>query len=241
MKTVKEVSKLTGISVRTLHYYDAVGLLKPAQVTEAGYRLYDDTALCRLQSILLFRELRFPLKEIKAILDSPDFDPREALTRQIKLLELERRRLDRIISLAREIQQRGVTAMSFDAFDRTEIEMYQAEAKKKWGSTHAWQEYAARPKKSAAEQKETAEQMMDLFRQIGELKDLSPSDGSVQQKIVELQEFITENYYTCTNEILRGLGQMYISDPRMTENIDKAGGDGTAAFTKEAILFHCGC
>ena len=79
MKTVNEVSKLTGVSVRTLHHYDAIGLLKPTQVTEAGYRLYDDTALARLQTILLFRELQFPLKEIKSILDSPDFNREQAL------------------------------------------------------------------------------------------------------------------------------------------------------------------
>ena len=87
MKTVNEVSKLTGVSVRTLHHYDAIGLLKPTQVTAAGYRLYDDTALARLQTILLFRELQFPLKEIKSILDSPDFDREQALQQQIGLLE----------------------------------------------------------------------------------------------------------------------------------------------------------
>ena len=79
MRTVKEVSKLTGVSVRTLHHYDAIGLLKPTAVTQAGYRLYDDEALGRLQSILLFRELQFPLKEIQAILDSPGFDRSQAL------------------------------------------------------------------------------------------------------------------------------------------------------------------
>lgn len=83
MKTVIEVSKLAGVSVRTLHHYDAIGLLKPSKVSEAGYRLYDDTALARLQNILLFRELKFPLKKIRQILDSPDFDPREALAQQI--------------------------------------------------------------------------------------------------------------------------------------------------------------
>ena len=86
MKTVKEVSRLSGVSVRTLHHYDAIGLLKPTRVTEAGYRLYDDTALARLQAILLFRELQFPLKEIKAILDSPNFDQQEALAQQIRIL-----------------------------------------------------------------------------------------------------------------------------------------------------------
>ena len=80
MKTVKEVSRLTGVSVRTLHHYDAIGLLKPAKVTEAGYRLYDDAALGRLQTILLFRELQFPLKEIREMLDAADFDPIAAWT-----------------------------------------------------------------------------------------------------------------------------------------------------------------
>lgn len=103
MKTVKEISKLTGISVRTLHYYDEINLLKPTQTTDAGYRLYDDTALQRLHSILLFRELQFPLKEIKTILDSPDFDTRSALKEQIKLLELQRNRLDEIISSANKL------------------------------------------------------------------------------------------------------------------------------------------
>ncbi|MGN0535583.1 MAG: MerR family transcriptional regulator, partial [Eubacterium sp.] len=98
MKTVKEISRLTGVSVRTLHYYDEIDLLKPTQITDAGYRLYDDTALERLHSILLFRELQFPLKEIKAILDSPDFDTKTALNEQIELLELQKKRLDKIIS-----------------------------------------------------------------------------------------------------------------------------------------------
>ena len=77
MKTVHEVSRISGVSVRTLHHYDAIGLLKPTAVTEAGYRLYDDAALARLQNILLYRELEFPLKEIKAILDQPEFDEKQ--------------------------------------------------------------------------------------------------------------------------------------------------------------------
>ena len=83
MKTVKEVSRLTGVSVRTLHHYDAIGLLKPTRVTEAGYRLYDDTALARLHTILLLRQLQFPPRQIKEILDSPGFDPMDALQEQI--------------------------------------------------------------------------------------------------------------------------------------------------------------
>ena len=101
MKTVKEVSAFTGVSVRTLHHYDAIGLLKPDAVTEAGYRLYGDTALARLQQILLFRELEFPLKEIKEILGSPDFDRDMALTQQLTLLTMKKQHLENLIELAR--------------------------------------------------------------------------------------------------------------------------------------------
>ena len=141
MKTVKEVSRITGVSVRTLHHYDAIGLLKPTAVTEAGYRLYDDAALERMQSILLFRELQFPLKDIKRILDAPDFDPMTALAQQVHLLEMQREHLEQLISHAREIQQTGVFSMDFSKFDTSEIEKYTAEAKQKWGKTPAWQEF----------------------------------------------------------------------------------------------------
>lgn len=135
MRTVNEVSKLAGVSVRTLHHYDAIGLLKPTKVTDAGYRLYDDTALERLQSILLFRELQFPLKEIKVILDSSAFDAGEALAQQIKLLELQYKHIGELISCAREIQTKGVKQMDFQVFDKNEMEQYKEEVKAKWGET----------------------------------------------------------------------------------------------------------
>ena len=109
--TIHEVSKLAGVTVRTLHHYDAIDLLPPTALTEAGYRLYDDTALARLQSILLFRELEFPLKDIKRILDDPNFDQAAALEDQIKLLELRRKQLRKLIALARETVKTGVTPM----------------------------------------------------------------------------------------------------------------------------------
>ena len=117
MKTVKEGSRLTGVSVRTLHHYDAIGLLKPSRVTEAGYRLYDDRALGRRQTILLFRELEFPLKEIKKMLDAADFDPMAALDDQIHLLQLRRAHLDQLIAHAQTIQKTGVMHKNFNAYD----------------------------------------------------------------------------------------------------------------------------
>ena len=109
--TVQEVSRLAGVSVRTLHYYDQIGLLRPTTVTEAGYRLYDDTALERLQQILLFRELEFPLKDIKTILDQPDFDRNKALSQQIELLTLKKERLELLIRFAREIKETGAATI----------------------------------------------------------------------------------------------------------------------------------
>lgn len=146
MQTVSEVSKLTGISVRTLHHYDAIGLLKPTKITEAGYRLYDNTALDRLLHILMFRELQIPLKEIKSILDSPDFNPGEAIEQQIHLLELQLKHTKELISFARTIQKGGVHAMNFKAFDKTEIDQYAKEVKEKWGNTQAYKEYEKKRK-----------------------------------------------------------------------------------------------
>lgn len=239
MKTVKEVSKITGVSVRTLHYYDEIGLLKPTEVTEAGYRLYDDTALERLQSILLFRELQFPLKEIKSILDSPGFERSEALSQQIELLELQYKHIGELISFAREIQNKGVTTMNFDVFDNSEIEKYKQEAKGKWGNTQAYREFEQKSAaKSDGDFADKANGMMSIFSEIGKLKHLSPADEKVQAQVAVLQKFITDSFYECTDEILSGLGEMYVSDERFKNNIDKAGGEGTAEFVKAAIAFY---
>ncbi|MCI8666663.1 MAG: MerR family transcriptional regulator [Dorea sp.] len=238
--SVHEVVKLTGITARTLHYYDEIGLLKPTKVTEAGYRMYDDTALSRLQNILLFRELKFPLKEIKVILDSPNFDPSEAIAQQIRLLELQYKHLGELITFTRELQKKGVMTMNFEVFDKSEIDKYEAEVKAKWGNTKAYQEYK---QKDIARNKDSygklAKELMTMFSELGELKHLTPNADEVQMKISALQKFITDNYYVCTDEILSGLGEMYVSDERFKNNIDKVGGDGTADFVKQAIAVYC--
>ena len=240
MKTVKEVSRLTGVSVRTLHHYDAIDLLKPSRVTEAGYRLYDDTALRRLQTILLFRELQFPLKEIREILDSPGFDSMEALQQQIHLLELQRQHLDKLISHARQIQKTGVIDMNFEPFDTAEMDAYTAEAKALWGKTDAYQEFEQKTAgQTAAQMRSAGDALMDIFTEFGAVRHLSPTSEEAQTLVAKLQGFITQNYYTCTKQILRGLGQMYIARDSMTDNIDKAGGEGTAEFAHQAIEVYC--
>ncbi len=240
MMTVNEVSRLTGVSVRTLHYYDTIGLLPPTSVTEAGYRLYDDTALSRLQSILLFRELQFPLREIKAILDLPGFDSRAAIEQQIIMLEQKRRRLDEIIASARRMTKEGVNFMDFNVFNKDELEQYAAEAKQKWGSTQAYKEYEQRSEaQSDTEQKDASEGLMKLFAEAGKIKTLSPDSSEAQELIERLHGYISANYYTCTNVILAGLRMMYVGDERMMKNIDNAGGEGTAQFVSEAISVFC--
>ena len=240
MKTVTEVARITGVSVRTLHHYDAIGLLRPTAVTEAGYRLYGEEALGRLQTILLFRQLQFPLKQIRQILDSPNFDPQEALAQQIELLELQKEHLEGLIAHARQIQKTGVINMDFSAYDQRKIDEYSARAKEKWGGTDAYKEYEQKTAgQSKADARSAAEGLMDIFRELGRIRTASPASEEAQALIKKLQDYITAHYYTCTIQILRGLGQMYAAGGEMTENIDKAGGEGTAVFAKDAIDFYC--
>lgn len=240
MKTVQQVNKLTGVSVRTLHHYDQIGLLKPAKITEAGYRLYDNAALARLQTILFFRELEFPLKQIKEFLDDPAFDPREALADQIRLLEMRAEQLDKLISHARKIQKTGVIPMDFSAFDHSKQDQYAAEAKKRWGKTDAYKEFEEKTAGQTQEQQNAAgDGLMAIFADLGAIRTADPASPEAQQKVKELQDYITAHYYTCTKQILRGLGMMYIAGDEMTENIDKAGGQGTAQFAHEAIEIYC--
>lgn len=240
MKTIGEVSKITGVSLRALRHYDAIGLLKPTAVTEAGYRLYDEEALARLQSILFFRELRFPLKEIRAILNAPEFNPREALAQQLALLELQCRRLQEIIGLARELMRTGGNIMDFSAFDQTEWEQYAAEAREKWGATAAGQEYAQRAEgRTPEEEQQAARELMGHFARMGGIRSLPPDSPEAQAAVADLQQFITGHYYTCTPEILSGLGQLYQADPRFRQNIDAAGGEGTADFAGKAVAVFC--
>ena len=237
MRTVKEVSNLTGVSVRTLHHYDEIGLLKPAKVTEAGYRLYDDASLRRLHAILLLRELQFPLKDIRSILDAPGFDPMEALEQQIALLQLRKQHLEDLIAHARKIQKTGVIPMDYTAFDTEKIDRYAKEAKAKWGRTDAYKEFEI--KTAGKDMQETGDKLMDIFKEFGEVRHLSPACDEAQALVAKLQSFITDNYYTCTAKILFGLGQMYAAPGEMNENIDKAGGPGTGVFARDAITVYC--
>lgn len=240
MKTVQEIAKLAHVSVRTLHHYDAIGLLKPTEITEAGYRLYDDVALERLYLILLFRALEFPLKEIQGILDAPDFDRNRILEQQVQMLKAKANHLQTLIHLANGIKLTGVKNLKFKNWDPKKIDEYGTQAETLYGKTDAWQEYKQKTNnRSKAQEQALGEGIMELFTKLGSMKELSPDSPEVQAWVKELQNYITEHFYTCTPQILRGLGEMYAGGGSMTENIDAAGGTGTGAFALEAIQVYC--
>lgn len=240
MMTVHEVSQISGVSIRALHHYDKIGLLPATEVTDAGYRMYDDTALERLQQILLFKELQFTLKEIKAILDSPDFDRGRVLEQQIQLLELRKERLQNLIDLARGIKMIGVKHMSFEAFDTRKLDEYARQAKASWGQTDAYKEYEKKPVGRGKEEQHVLNvQMMEIFSEFGKIKEQDPEGEAAVGLAKRLQEFITEHFYTCTDKILLGLGAMYAGGGDLTVNIDKIGGTGTAEFADKAIQAYC--
>ena len=181
MMTVNEVSKLTGVSIRTLQYYDKIGLLHPAKYTEAGYRLYNDAALETLQQILLFRELEFPLKDIKEIISRPDFDRSKALEQQIKLLTLKKEHIENLIDLAKGIKLLGVRKLKFEAFDTSKIDEYAAQAKAYWGKTPAYKEFEEKSRgRTKEEDKKIYQGMIDIFGEFGQIRNTEPSSKDAQ-------------------------------------------------------------
>ena len=240
MMTVQKVSQLTGVSIRTLQYYDRIGLLHPTEYSDAGYRLYDDAALETLQQILLFRELEFPLKDIRKIIESPDFDRGKALEQQIELLTLKKEHIENLIDLARGIQLLGVRHLKFDAFDTKKIDEYAAQAKASWGNTPAYKEFEEKSKGRTKEQdRDISLGMMNIFAEFGAIRTTDPASEEAQALVKKLQDYITENFYTCTDEILNGLGKMYSGGGEFTKNIDNYGGEGTAEFAHQAIEIYC--
>lgn len=241
---IKEFAELTGVSVRTLHYYDEINLLKPFSVDEQnGYRFYDERCLERMQEILFYRELDFPLKEIQTILSSPDYDKKTALKGQKHLLILKKERLERLIR-ALDGAMKG-EKITMKAFDNSEFEAkreeYAKEAKERWGGTSAYKESAEKTagytKDKWNEVNAGMDSIMSEFaacRKSGS----SPDSDEAKQLVKKWQDHITANFYTCKNEILAGLGEMYIADERFMENIDKHG-EGTAQFMCDAIRCYC--
>ena len=241
MMIVNEVSRLTGVSIRTLQYYDKIGLLPPADYTEVGYRLYDDETLQKLQIILLFRELEFPLKDIRRIIESPVFDREKALEQQIHILELKKEHIENLIDLARGVKKSGVKDMTdFTAFDTAKIDDYIAKAREYWGDTAAFKAFEEKNADRTSEENAGINtELMKIFAQFGGMKDMDPASPKVQKQVKKLQDYITDKFYKCTNTILSSLGHAYSAEGEMNRNIDKAGGKGTGEFVDKAIQIYC--
>lgn len=244
--TVHEVAKLTGITNRTLHYYDEIGLLSPSIVTEAKYRIYTEDDLGRLQEILFFKEIGFSLKEIKLLLTSLPYNRKEALERHLKILDLKRKRIDRLICLVNGTLA-GKHDFSFEAFSNSEILEEQAKFRKeiaeRWSATKEYQVFSN--VFSEHTEKERANKWNDLtifsqelFERLAVYINLSPTLPKVQELVQEWQNYISENFYPCSIEMLSYLGELYTADERFLSYIDRFC-TGLAEFFQKAIQFYC--
>lgn len=234
MMKVKELSKLTGISVRTLHHYDAIGLLRPAKLTEAGYRLYSHENVVTLQQILFFRELGFPLKQIKEILETPSFNRREALEIQRNMLLEKRAQLDNmILTIEKTIQDdKGVYQMTneerFTGFNFSE-NLYEEEARERWGN----QAVEESTEKVSQIGTDFEGKMNGIYFKLAALRHLAPESKEVQEGIDDWFKLLNE-MGSYSLEAFKGLGEMYVADERFTRNIDQFG-EGLARFMCDAM------
>ncbi|MET1180387.1 MerR family transcriptional regulator [Peribacillus simplex] len=232
---VKELADLVGISVRTLHYYDEIGLLSPEEITESGYRLYSNDNLEMLQQILFFRELGMPLKEIKQMISSSSFDKQDALMKHQKMLLEKRSQLDKLIKTVEKSikHMKGEIQMTnkekFEGFDFSQ-NPYEEEARKLWGDKAVDESKA----KVAGMSKDAQKIVSEIYIKLASIRNDSPKSEEVQEAIKEWYDCLNNNFGTYSLDAFKGLGQMYVNDQRFTKNIDKYG-DGLAKFMCDAM------
>ncbi len=242
--TVQQLATLASISVRTLHYYDEIGLLTPSSIAKNGYRHYENKGLVRLQQILFFRELDFPLEEIKQMLDRPTFQIVEALRDQKKLMQLKRKRMDSLIqSIEKTIANMQTDTPLphkelYDAFKDDDVKQYQAEVKQRWGNTEAYTQSMVRVSKMTKQEMEKLKADGKAFtKTLADAMDKAPTDPTVQALIGEHYKGI-QFFYDCPLTMYRNLGQMYVNDPRFTAYYDTFR-PGLAIFVRDAIAHYC--
>jgi MerR family transcriptional regulator, thiopeptide resistance regulator len=243
MFTVGDLARLTGVTVRALHHYDELGLVVPSQRSAAGYRLYGDADILRLQQVLLFRELGLPLDEIAAVLDDPHYDPIDALRRHREVLVAKRARLDAMLvalDAAISTSNQGKTMQPDDVktlFDGFDPEAYADEAQQRWGETDAFKESARRTKRYGKPEWEQIKREADaIYTQLAQLMTAGavPTDPSVAEHVDAHRAHIDRWFYPCSPAMHAKLGEMYVADPRFTANIDRYGA-GLAKFMRDAF------
>lgn len=237
---IQEVAKESGISVRTLRYYDEIGLLKPDEISPSGYRIYREQALKRLQRILFYRELDFPLEKIKQLLAS-GADEEHQMRGQLELLRLKQKRLEGIIKLL-EQRLKGEASVSIKEFNMDEIkaheDKYRAEVEDKYGQSEAYQESQKRTSKYGEKDWQAIKQASDaIYQGLAKRRHQPPESEEVQGLISDWQALITKYFYPCSDEILASLGEMYQADERFRDNIDQYG-EGLTDYMSEAIRIY---
>ena len=240
---VGELARLAGVTVRALHHYDRIGLVRPSDRTSAGYRSYDGRDLDRLQQVLVYRELGFPLEEVATLLDDPDADPAAHLRRQHRLL---RERLERTQAMVAavekemEARQMGIPLTPeerFEVFGDHDPSQYDAEAEERWGDTDAHAESKRRVATYAKEDwlriKEEGADVEQRFA--GALRSGVPADSAQAMDVAEEhRQHITRWFYACSPEMHAGLGEMYVGDPRFTAHYDQIA-PGLAQYVSTAV------
>lgn len=240
-RNIGQIARVVGVSVRTLHYYDEIGLLKPAEVTQSGYRLYDDESLSRLQQILFYRALGFPLSDIAEILASPNYDKTQALRNRRELLLAKRRDIDNLIRLVdMTLEEQNMENGEIRAdYSESVREAYAKEAEERWGHTAAYAESARKQADRTDKQRSAIQQEAeDIFSAFAACRHCPPDALQTQKLVQRWQEHITAHHYVCSREILAGLGEMYTEDERFTADIDRFG-EGTARLMRDAIRIYC--
>lgn len=245
--TVHEVAELTGITIRTLHYYDEIGLLKPTTVTVSKYRLYTDDDLNRLQEILFFREVGFALKDIKILLSSPHYDRKAALTRHLDILKAQKERIEALIALVKaEIS--GKQSLSFEPFSNVKAqelkEKYRAEVLERWGNTAIFKDYensflSQSPKDQSNHIESFRFASRATFKKLAQYQEQSPSCREVQRLVKEWQQYISATFYKCDNQMLLYLANLYVTDERFSNYINSYGSNDLASFFSQAIKIFC--
>jgi DNA-binding transcriptional MerR regulator len=242
--TVSQLAELAGISVRTLHHYDQIGLLPPARRTEAGYRIYGWAELMRLQQILLFRELEMPLAEIQARIEAPDFAPLSALKEHRQALEQRRDRLGRLIkTVDRTLANLQENEMSLSdeelyfGLTPEQAERYPREARERWGEERVTEAEDRVRKLSKEQWAQIGQQGEDATQAVAALVGRPADDPQVQQAIALHHAWI-ENFYPAPAEVYRGLGRMYVEHPEFRAYYEQRA-EGLAEFMRAAIEIYC--
>ena len=241
-RKIREVARLAGISVRTLHHYDEIGLVRPSTRSAAGYRLYESADLDRLQQVLFFRELDFPLEEIERILNDPKFDVAAALRMQRHLLS---ERADRTAALIRAVDtalrtlEGGKTMTDEDRFAGLgdfDPGKYETEAQDRWGQTDAYRESARRTARyTPRDWAQIKAEGDEIFRALATLAAADqPAIGPAAMAVAERhRQHIEQWFYACPPSLHRGLGELYVQDERFAANIDRYH-PGLSAYAREA-------